>query len=269
MAARAGFPMYDLPMLAEVTAAWWAGLAAALGAEGIAEVPARLDRETPAPALWLAPDLLLAQTCGYPLTHALRGRVSYVATPCYAAEGCSGSAYRSRLLVRRDEPAGSLADLAGRRVACNVFDSHSGMNVLRRMVAPLAREGRFFAEVAEVGSHRAAMRAVAEGAADLCAVDCVTHALLARYAPADVAPLRVLDESPAAPGLPYITRRDASPDLLARLRAGLASAFADPGLAEVRAALLLSGLELCPPGDYEVIAEMAREAAALGYPDLC
>src|SRR3546814_15586928 len=81
-------------------------LAAAFRAEGLAGVPERLTRDGDHAALWTAPDLLFSQTCGYPLTHALAGRVTLVATPTYGCPGCDGGPYRSEILVRRDAPAG-------------------------------------------------------------------------------------------------------------------------------------------------------------------
>ena len=41
---RASLPMYALPGLEAATEAWWAGLAAAFRAEGLAEVPRLLQR---------------------------------------------------------------------------------------------------------------------------------------------------------------------------------------------------------------------------------
>src|SRR3546814_10725357 len=112
---RASLPMYDLPGLEAATDAWWAGLAAAFRAEGLHQVPERLTREGGHAALWTAPDLLFSQACGYPLTHALAGRVTLVATPLYDCRGCDGGTYRSEILVRADDPARSLADLRQRR----------------------------------------------------------------------------------------------------------------------------------------------------------
>ncbi|HMA14277.1 MAG TPA: hypothetical protein VKP12_05800, partial [Kiloniellaceae bacterium] len=114
---RASLPMYDLPGLESATDAWWAGLAAAFRAEGVKDVPERLTRQGDHAALWTAPDLLFSQTCGYPLTHALAGRVTLVATPIYDCAGCGGGSYRSELVVRADDAAGSLAALKGRRAA--------------------------------------------------------------------------------------------------------------------------------------------------------
>src|SRR5690606_4036788 len=135
-----------------------------------------------------------------------------VATPAYAAPGCSGATYRSLLIVAGDSPATGLEDLRGARLAYNGSGSQSGYDVLPAMVAPLAAAGTCFGSTHESGSHRASIAAVATGRADLCAVDCVTHALLQMHAPAALAGTRVLTRSPAAPGLPFVTNAGASDD---------------------------------------------------------
>src|SRR4051794_25323760 len=115
----ATLPMYDLPEAAEATAELWHGLARHFRNAGIEEVPADYTRQPELPAHWFSPDLLFSQTCGYPLRHAVKGRLQLVATPCYAAAGCEGPSYRSILLVAKSSSARSLADLQGARVAFN------------------------------------------------------------------------------------------------------------------------------------------------------
>jgi ABC-type phosphate/phosphonate transport system substrate-binding protein len=260
--------MYDLPEVRVANDDWWAGLARALRRAGLSEVPAQLTWDGPPEGPWRDPGFLFGQTCGYPLMHGLAGVVQVVATPVYTAPGCEGPHYRSIFVVREDEAARSLAELRGRIAAFNSTQSQSGYSALRSAVAPLARDGSFFSQVIETGGHIQSARAVAEGRADLAALDCVTYALLARHCPAAVAGLRVLDRSAAAPGLPYVTRADAPADLVARLRDGLAEAAADPALAAAREALLLTGVEVLAPKAYDRILQMEAEAQTHGYPRL-
>lgn len=265
---RASLPMYAPPGLEAATEAWWAGLAAAFRAEGVTDVPERLTWDADNTALWSAPDLFFSQTCGYPLTHALAGNVTLVATPVYDCPGCDGGQYRSEILVRADDPAASLVELKGARAAINAADSQSGCHALRHAVMDLTYEGRFFAAVVTTCSHRASMQAVAAGAADVCAVDCVTWHLLCRTQPELTARLRVLAHSADAPALPYITRHDVAPDDLRRLQAGLVRAVGAPGLAAVRAELLIAGVVLRPLSAYDRILEMEAAANAAGCGDL-
>jgi ABC-type phosphate/phosphonate transport system substrate-binding protein len=264
--ALASLPMYDLPELHAATDALWQGLARAFRREGLADVPDALDRRPDFRQVLLSPDLLFTQTCGYPLTHALAGKVTLLATPCYAVDGCAAGDYCSLVLVAADNPAADIAALRGARCAINGTDSQSGYNALRALVAPLAEGGRFFGKVAVSGGHRASIGLVAAGQADVAAVDCVTHALLSRHRPAVLAGTRVLCRTAAAPNLPYVTRLGADADLLARLRGGLQRAMADPALTTVRDSLLLTDIAVLPLAAYDRIAAMETAAIAAGYP---
>lgn len=264
----ASLPMYDLPAVRVATDALWAGVADHLRRAGIEDVPGALTRGRTPAELWAEPDLLLSQTCGYPLTHAWRDRLALVATPCYAVPGGADGTYHSVMVVPADSRAAAVADLRGAVAAVNGPDSQSGMNALRHAVAPHARAGRFFARVERSGGHGASLAMVREGRADVAAIDVVTHTLLARHDPDALAGTRVLARTAAAPGLPYVTAATAAPGTIERLRAGLAAAMADPSLAAARDALLLTGIALRPASDYERVLEMEQEAVAEGYPDL-
>ncbi len=268
MNAVAALAMYDLPELRAATDSWWSAIARALRAEGFGDVPATLDRTRPVHAIWRDPELLLTQTCGYPLMHGFADALTAVAVPTYAAEGCAAGRYRSAFVVRDDDPATGIADLRGRRAAANGPDSQSGCNVLRAAVAPLAEAGRFFAEVVWSGAHRASVAAVRTGAADIAAIDAVTFALLRRYAPAETDGLRVLGWSAEAPALPYAARREVGADTRARMTAALLNAVGDPDAAAARTALLLSAMTPIDDDAYAPIPEMRRTAERLGYPEL-
>lgn len=256
--------MYDHPAVRWATDAWWSALAAALEGHGVA-APSALDRRADYPAVWREPGLILSQTCGYPYATSLRGEVQLVATPAYRAEGCDGARYCSLLVVRADDPAGTLVELRGRRVAYNAADSQSGHNALRAAVAPLAAGGCFFAGRVVTGAHGASADAVAAGAADLCAIDCVSWAMLARYEPERIAQLRVLGRTASAPGLPLVTGPAAN---VAAVRAAVVEAMGDPALADARDALLLDGVGVLGDAAYDAILGMERQAGALGYPAL-
>jgi ABC-type phosphate/phosphonate transport system substrate-binding protein len=261
----AALNMYDLPALRPAIEELWAALGSAMRAAGIEDVPAGLTWEPSDEALWLAPDLLFAQTCGYPLTHGLAGRVRLVATPRYRIPDIAGPYYHSHILVREDSDATTLEDLRGARAAYNGKDSQSGYSALRLALAPLARDGRFLGAAVESGAHLASMAMVAEGEADLCAVDAVIWKLAARHESWRVEGLRVIAISEQAPNLPYITAACADDLLVDRLREALAEVMADPRLATVREALLIDDIDILPLGAYDRVLEMERQAVEMGY----
>jgi ABC-type phosphate/phosphonate transport system substrate-binding protein len=252
----------DPPVVREATRQLWAHLRGSLRAAGLVGVPDALDETYSHDAAWLDPNLLLAQTCGYPFATRLRGQVRLVATPCYDHPGCEGALGASFIVVRADDPARSIADLAGRRAAINDPSSNSGYNLLRATVAPHAHGLPFFSGVVETGGHRASLVAIADGTADAAAIDCVTFGNIQRHAPERLGGLRILAETPKTPGLPLITRAAASDAEVATLRAALDSAVADPAMA----ALGIRGFAMLAEADYDAVLQVERDAVALGYP---
>jgi len=258
---RAMISMYDMPERRPAIEAWWAGLARHWQAAGLRDVPQTTHMtDGDLYELWQAPDLFIAQTCGFPLTHRLKDRVTLVATPVHAVEGCAGGSYHSVIVARRDSDVRNLDDVAGKVAAFNGHDSQSGWNALRHSLIGKVAPTRLL----ETGGHRKSVAAVREGRADVAAIDCVTYAGLQQLAPQEVAPLRIIARSASAPALPYVTRRDIGPSDLEKLRAGLRAAMADPALAETRAAMQIADMEIIPLQAYDRLLEMEREADRAG-----
>ncbi len=264
----ASLPMYDGAALRPLCDAWWRGIDAHCRNLGLDDVPAALAWPDDLYRHWKSGRVFLSQTCGYPLTHALKADLRLVATPCYRAEGCDGPLYRSRVLARAGDRAKCLADFKGRRVAYNDRDSQSGYNALRAAVAAIASGGQFFADSVHTGSHGASMAAVRDGLADLCAVDCVTFAVAERFAPETANGLKTVGWTDAAPGLPYVTSARRDGGFATAVRRGLMAAAEDSALADVRDGLLLTGFTVLEPQAYAGILEMERAADEAGYPSL-
>ena len=216
------------------------------------------------PALWTHPELLLAQTCGYPWATRLRGQVRLVAAPRYTFEGCVDAEHCAFILVPETLDASSLADLRGKRVALNGLDSNTGMNLLRHAVAPLAERGRFFGEVIVSESHANSLALLQQGHADVAAVDAVTYGYLQRAEPERVAGLRLLQRTRPSPTLPFITAASRSDAEVEALRAALGDSLAaDPALAAI---LALAGFAAVDEATYLPLLDWRREAVEQGYP---
>lgn len=226
---------------------------------------------TPPPAdllsHWRQPDLLLSQTCGYPLV-TLLPEVQTVGCFHYSAPGCEGIDYRSLLVARAADNARSLADFRGRRAICNSPDSQSGYNVLLKMVAPLAREGRFFAGVNFSGSHRQSLLGLQQGTGDMAAIDCVSWALLARHEPAVLEGLCVIGQTPSAPGLPLITGPQTSVQTLAGLRSALRQLVSDARYRERCEAQFICGFSPLTREPYSRLLAWREEARQQGVTQL-
>jgi ABC-type phosphate/phosphonate transport system substrate-binding protein len=261
----AALGMYDPRWLHDANNRLWQALADRLREAGWADLPDHLCRTLPLAAIWTEPRLVLAQTCGYPLTMQLGSTVALVATPIYGAPGCAGAWHRSAIIVRQGDRADTLKDLAGRSAAINARDSNTGMNLLRARIAPLAQGARFFERVIETGSHARSVWAVIAGRADTAAIDAVTLALLHDRYPALARRIRVLDWTMATPGLPLITARAGDVALLRRV---LGTVVDDPALAASRAALRLTGMAVVDRAAYAIIPALETGAVQAGYPYL-
>jgi len=256
----AALPMYDWPEARSDVDALWAGLRTRFLAAGIEapETLARRNGDLPAvpggirdaegrviapdpatlppdelnfPTLWKHPCLLLAQTCWGPLEQGLDEHVVLVGQPRYdGIEGGYGELYSSAILMRR--PAARVASpgngrailpldlLRNSRLAFNSADSMSGILALTRDLEALGESLATFGERIETGSHRASVVAVAQGRADVCAIDCKSWQLAERHEPA-AADLQVVGWTARRKGLPFITSRHTSPEVVDRLRSVL------------------------------------------------
>ncbi len=232
--------MYARPETRGATGRLWSLIAEEYGAG-----PARMAPDDEAEEAWLAPDLLLAQTCGLPFRHHLKDRVTLVGTPDYGVPGCLPGYYRSCVVVRRDDARKELAEFRGARLAVNSLMSQSGWAAIENHLSETGAAFSFYERRLETGSHAASAQAVARGEAALAAIDAVTWALLERHEPW-VRGLAVLTRTRPTPGLPLITRAGNDP---APLFAAITAAIARLGAPD-RAALMLRGLVAIPKEHY-------------------
>ncbi|MGE8096401.1 phosphate/phosphite/phosphonate ABC transporter substrate-binding protein [Pseudomonas fluorescens] len=213
--------------------------------------------------LWLAPQLLLTQTCGYPLMTALRGQVRVIGRPRYELPDSSAGNHCSLLLTRADDPRRTLPALQGSRAVINGEDSNSGMNLLRHRIAALQRNGQFFSSVAVSGSHRESLRWLRDGRADLAAIDSVTFAYLARHAPQEGEGLRVVARSAFSPTLPYIGVASLTDGQIEHLREVMNQALNElPDVVEI---LGLHEVLPATESDYQILLDYRQEAEELGF----
>ncbi len=194
----------------------------------IAPDPASLPPdELDVAALWRHPALLFAQTCWGPMEETgLMHHVAVLGQPDYSAfAGGEGKNYRSAVVMRRAEVATGLpfllessgksardmaANLQGKRLAANDPGSLSGVIALRRdfkamgIIASEQDFNEFWGAIVPSGSHRQSVLDVAEGMADIAAIDCRSFHLAQRFEPNACAELAVVAWTSPRPGLPFI-----------------------------------------------------------------
>lgn len=261
----AALQMYDWPEIRPHTDSFWALIRVQFGARGIAS-PRRLSRPRDYMAPWSDPRLLLAQTCGFPYATRLRGRVRLVGTPCYAAEGCRGPHYSSAIVVAAGSRIRTLADLEGATAVVNSPLSQSGYWALRAALAQAPGRPPRVARAIATGSHRSSMRTVAGGEGDVAAIDCVSWALAVRHEPETARRLRVIDRSPEAPGLPFVTAAS-GPDRVGALAEAIEAAIEQLRVSTAGEVLMLTGLARLGDADYDRIIELKELGASIPFPE--
>jgi ABC-type phosphate/phosphonate transport system substrate-binding protein len=259
----ARLPMYALPEMAAANAAFWVAVRSGLEAAEIADLPTMLSPAPNALPETIGADTLFSQMCGYPLKRFYDGQYSLLGTPLYDLPGCRTDAtgmptHCSFVVVAKNAAFTTVGDLRGTRFAMNGRDSNSGMNLPRRLVAPLAEGRPFFAETMITGGHVASMATVASGQADAAAIDCVTFGFCALYRPESVTGLRILAETPSSPAIPFITAAATS----AATRAALIRVLA---ALPPNAALRIVDIAPPRPEAYDAIVALEEEASAMGY----
>jgi ABC-type phosphate/phosphonate transport system substrate-binding protein len=242
--------MYARAELAGAHQRFWDLLRAELGARGIA-APVDLSNDAPEFEVWEDPTLVFSQTCGMPFRTRLRGNVTLIGTPDYGLEGCAPGYYRSAFVVRADDARQGVAAFKDARFAYNMTISQSGY------AAPYAQcraAGFWFADRLQTGAHHASALAVAEGRADIAALDAVTWRLIRRYDEfADR--LRVLEWTTPTPGLPFIAAKGVERGaMFEAIRAAI-----EGMTQEDRAALGLRGIVEIPEAAYLALSNPPAE----------
>ncbi|TGJ84661.1 hypothetical protein E0Z10_g4124 [Xylaria hypoxylon] len=245
----AALPMYDWPECRAEVDEQWVSFRDRLRAAGV-DAPDRLVRRNadmpsisggirdsegniiaPDPAtlppddldlhtLWRHPALLFCQTCWGPMELGLARHVEVVGQQDYSnIKGGAEYFYSSAVVARRidDVPVPSdgkpnlpLQDLRDKRLAYNSTDSMSGIIGLERDLASLKEDLGIFSERLVSGGHRDSIISVAEGRADVAAIDCFTWKLATRFEPASRA-LAVVGWTARRRGLPFIASKHMSP----------------------------------------------------------
>ncbi|NWL77410.1 phosphate ABC transporter substrate-binding protein [Pseudomonas taiwanensis] len=253
--------MYVAPQCVEdANVAWLRRILELLGEERLAADGLSL------PELWTSPRLLLTQTCGYPLMTQLRGQVRVLGRPDYVLPDSADGWHCSLILARAEDARTTLDAFLGSRGAINDAGSNTGMNLFRHRLAPLQQGGSFFSSVIHSGSHRESLRLLRENQADLAAVDSVTYAYLARYAPTEVADLRLIERSAPSPNLPYIGRANLSDAEAVRVREAMNQALDD--LPQVANILAIRKVLPAKDDDYRILLDYQQQAVAQGFAEL-
>jgi ABC-type phosphate/phosphonate transport system substrate-binding protein len=249
----ASLAMYPFAHVRDAQDALWAGIRRHLPDD--ANAPERLDFETELHASWQRPDLLLGQTCGWPLVTELDGVVEVVGAFAVDVPFATADArYRSMLVARKPISLDDWKATPDVHVARNSTTSLSGW------VSLCAVWGGVPPRVTETGAHLESVRAVAAGSVDVAMIDAVSLQFIAEQEPFAAGRIHVIGHGPTIPCLPLVMAK-ALASQRDEVRAALAAAMADPSLAAARSRLRISGFVPLDASAYEPVRALMPPTA--------
>lgn len=195
--------------------------------------------------------------------------VELLAAPVLQGERYGGRPiYFSDVIVRRDSPVRSFADLRGRSWSYNDQDSQSGYGITRDRLVQLGETQGYFGSVIAAGFHQESIRLVCEGKVDASAIDSQLLAIAMRDDPSLNEQLRVIDVFGPSTIQPIVAATHLPDRLKAELRDTLLSMHADSGARERLAQGLIERFAPVTDANYDDIRRMLAAADAAGFTTL-
>lgn len=202
--------------------------------------------------------------CGLPYVRKVdrpRPLVELLAAPVMQGARYRGQPiYFSDVIVRRESPFRTFADLRGASWAYNEPGSQSGYNLIHYHLARLGERSGYFSRVVEAGAHQTALRMVLDGSVDASAIDTIVLEAEVRRKPELEPRFRVVETLGPSPSPPAVVSTTLPVPLRRALRAALLTMHQET---EGRAILNSGGVRCftrVTDADYDEIRRMAREA---------
>ena len=194
-------------------------------------------------------DLLLGQTCGWPLVTELASSVRVIGTFDCDVHGAHDGTYCSVLVSNSDDRLEVILDRRDLVVVANSPDSLSGWVSLR---VAAASAGRRLDTARWTGSHAASIDVVRNDSAHLAAIDAVTWAHIGTDE------LNVVGSGPRIPCLPLVTSGSSADAVVEQLRTALGDTVSDPAMADVCTTLKIRGFVVRDLADYQGVSGLAE-----------
>jgi ABC-type phosphate/phosphonate transport system substrate-binding protein len=196
-------------------------------------------------------DLLLGQTCGWPLVTELASTVRVVGTFDCDVDGAFDGTYRSVLVSGTGDALDVILHRPDLRVGANAPDSLSGWISLR---SAAATAGVSLDEIEWTGAHAASVEALRDGRVHLAAIDAVSWVHLGGTGTG----LSVVGHGPRIPCLPLVTSGSSPDSIVEALRGALGETVHDPAMAETCATLKIRDFLARDLADYQGLSELAE-----------
>jgi phosphonate transport system substrate-binding protein len=211
----------------------------------------------------------LAFICGLPyVEHTLLGipRFEPLVAPVLTGERYGGKPiYFSDVIVRRESPLWSFADLRGRSWVYNEPHSQSGYGITRYHLVQKGETAGYFSRVLEAGYHERAIRMVCSGEVDASAIDSHVLAVTLRDDPALAGRLRIIDTFGPSPIQPIVAGDHLSKSLQGDVKEVLLEMSGDGTVKPQLARALVERFEPVSDSTYDDIRRMRAAAEAARF----
>ena len=207
--------------------------------------------------------------CGLPYVQLADQRppaVELLAAPVLEGERYQDKPiYFSDVIVRRDSPFQTFADLRGRSWSYNDAASHSGYNLTRYWLATLGETGRFFGRIVQSGFHQKSIQMVCSGEIDASAIDSQVLAVELRDHPELAEQLRIIETFGPSPIQPVVASCHMPASLKADVRTALVEVGNDPASRDVLAHGFVKRFAPVNDSDYDPIRGMLSLATGIDF----
>ena len=213
-----------------------------------------------------SPDVLLGHTCGYPFITKLHHTHEPVCVPEFDLAGCNGIHYSSWIVAGNNHPGLCLNDFSGSIATFNSRDSNSGMNVFRYEVSRITNGASFFRQTLMSGSHLTSIRNIAQGYADIAAIDAVTWHFAKAQNLTDIPKIKIIGQTVPTPGLPFVKSNRTELDPFSFTQA-INTCLEDLPV-DIRSFLRIKQFSVIDADAYRPVLELEEYARNNHYPEL-
>jgi len=176
-----------------------------------------------------------------------------------APQAYGKTVYYSYIIVAKDSPLKSFADLRGKTFAFADPLSNSGKLVPEYMLAKMGQTpDTFFKKTIYTYAHDKSIKAVAQGVVDGAAVDSLIWEYAARVNPEFTSRTKIIVKSPPYGIPPVVVRKGLSAPLKKELRALLLNAHQDKEGRELLSKMMIDRFVLIDDSAYDTIREMKK-----------
>ncbi|MBI4780310.1 MAG: PhnD/SsuA/transferrin family substrate-binding protein [Oscillatoriophycideae cyanobacterium NC_groundwater_1537_Pr4_S-0.65um_50_18] len=168
--------------------------------------------------------------------------------------------YFSDVVVHRDSPFRTFADLRGCTWAYNEPRSHSGYCITRYHLATLGEAHGFFGKAIASGAHQTSLQWILEGKIEASAIDSTVLELELQRYPEIAAQIRIIDSLGASPIPPWVISTQVPQDLRDRLQHAFLTLHQTPAGQALLNPSSISRFVAVSDRDYDITRRMAEQA---------